>query len=100
MSDLEGQVCAIGEGEEIRVWRVERLWEVAQDLPIEVVPLNVFERILDEGCWLGADKPTNRMVALRAKQIYDADLAYPIILSAAGMIMDGRHRILKAWLLG
>jgi hypothetical protein len=30
----------------------------------------------------------------------EADLAYPIILSAQGYLMNGGHRIAKAWLLG
>jgi len=34
------------------------------------------------------------------KLIHDADLAYPIILSATGEVMDGRHRIAKAAMTG
>ena len=34
------------------------------------------------------------------KLIQEADLSFPIILSAAGAVMDGRHRIAKAALLG
>jgi len=34
------------------------------------------------------------------KLINDADLAYPIILSATGEVMDGRHRIAKAAMTG
>ncbi|HTD71745.1 MAG TPA: hypothetical protein VK647_14955 [Gemmatimonadales bacterium] len=32
--------------------------------------------------------------------IEEADLAFPIILSAGGVVMDGRHRIAKAALQG
>jgi hypothetical protein len=32
--------------------------------------------------------------------IEEADLAFPIILSASGAVMDGRHRIAKAALQG
>jgi hypothetical protein len=31
--------------------------------------------------------------------INEADLSQPIILSAAGYLMDGGHRLAKAWLL-
>lgn len=41
-----------------------------------------------------------RAVAQHARRIWDADLTYPIILSADGRLMDGGHRIAKAWLLG
>ncbi len=27
----------------------------------------------------------------------EADLAYPVILSATGAVVDGRHRVGKAW---
>ncbi|MCB0105839.1 MAG: hypothetical protein KDE53_08015, partial [Caldilineaceae bacterium] len=34
------------------------------------------------------------------QRILDADLNYPIILSAEGYLMDGGHRIAKAYLAG
>jgi hypothetical protein len=34
------------------------------------------------------------------KLISEADLSFPIILSASGEVMDGRHRIVKASLEG
>ena len=35
-----------------------------------------------------------------AKLIEQADLDHPIILSADGRVMDGMHRICKAWMCG
>ncbi|HEX4683107.1 MAG TPA: hypothetical protein VH277_10375 [Gemmatimonadaceae bacterium] len=32
--------------------------------------------------------------------VHDAELSYPIILAANGAIMDGRHRVTKALMLG
>ena len=32
--------------------------------------------------------------------VQEADLSFPIIMSASGEVMDGRHRILKAALEG
>ncbi|MFD7156485.1 hypothetical protein ACFV9C_17930 [Kribbella sp. NPDC059898] len=40
------------------------------------------------------------MVARHAERIQKADLRYPVILSADGRLMDGGHRIAKAWLGG
>ena len=40
------------------------------------------------------------MVAEHARRIQDADLSHPVILSAGGGLMDGGHRIAKAYLLG
>ena len=39
-------------------------------------------------------------MAEHARRIQEADLAYPIILSADGRLMDGGHRLAKAWLRG
>jgi hypothetical protein len=55
----------------------------------------------EQDCWFGAAHlPTCRAVAEHAKRIQFADLNYPIILSADGGLMDGGHRIAKAWLNG
>jgi hypothetical protein len=58
-------------------------------------------REFDENCWFGSsDPPTCRAVARHAQRIWEADLAHPIILSANGGLMDGGHRIARAWLNG
>jgi hypothetical protein len=82
------------------VWFSERLWELARDLPVKDVAIEGLPEF-DQNCWFGdANPPTCREVAHHAKRINDADLAYPIILSSEGYLMDGGHRIAKAWLLG
>ena len=43
---------------------------------------------------------TLREFVTHMKAVNDADLAYPIILDEDGEVMDGRHRIMKAMLLG
>jgi hypothetical protein len=82
------------------VWYTERLWRLARDLPVRrVVVADIPE--LDRDCWFGASHvPTCRAVAEHALRIWDADLTRPIILSADGGLMDGGHRLAKAWLLG
>jgi hypothetical protein len=82
------------------VWHTERLWRLARNLPVKIVPLESIAEF-DQNCWFDSDAPpTCRSVTAHAKRIYDADLSYPIILSADGLLMDGGHRIGKAWLLG
>jgi hypothetical protein len=81
------------------VWFVERLWYLARDLPVRQIPI---DRVVefDQNCWFGPTSlPTCRAVAQHARRILDADLHYPIILSAEGHLMDGGHRIAKAYLL-
>ena len=55
-------------------------------------------RELDEPFW--GESMTCRSVAEHARLIEEADLGYPIILSSNGRIMDGMHRVLKAFMLG
>lgn len=82
------------------IWSVERLWRSAEHLPVRPVPIDSIAEF-DQDCWFGLNTPpTCRAVAEHAKRIYDADLSYPILLSADGGLMDGGHRIAKAWLLG
>jgi hypothetical protein len=82
------------------VWYTERLWQLARDLPVQMVAVSDIEA-LDQVCWFGPnDAPTCRAVAEHARRICDADLSYPIILSANGGLIDGGHRLAKAWLLG
>jgi hypothetical protein len=81
------------------VWFVERLWYLARVLPVQQVPIDQIAEF-DQNCWFGpASPPTCRTVAQHARRIFDADLRYPIILSAEGYLMDGGHRIAKAHLL-
>lgn len=88
----------------LRWWSIGRLWKLADALPVEEVPLEDLAFVLDEPSnfvpSLGGQKMRNRDVAEKAKRIFDADLAYPAIMAADGWLMDGYHRIMKAWALG
>ena len=82
------------------VWYTERLWRLARDLPVQTIAVADIAE-LDQDCWFGSSHvPTCRAVAQHAQRIWDADLSFPIILSADGGLMDGGHRLAKAWLLG
>jgi hypothetical protein len=82
------------------VWDVDRLIRLAQGLPTKTVPLDsIFE--FEEVYWFDEQyRPTCRAVVSHIKRIQAADLSSPIILSADGHVMDGMHRVAKAWLLG
>lgn len=81
-------------------WYTERLWQLSQHLPVKTVAIAAIAEF-DQNCWFSEKTPpTCREVARHAQRIYAADLAYPIILSAAGQLMDGGHRLAKAWLMG
>lgn len=81
------------------VWFVERLWYLARELPVRQTPIDQIAEF-DQDCWFGPTTlPTCRAVAEHARRIFEADLRYPIILSAEGYLMDGGHRLAKAYLL-
>ena len=80
-------------------WDVDRLVELSQSLPRKRVPLSAI-RELDE-IWVSDDEPlTWRMIVAHMELIEAADLSFPIILSAAGAVMDGMHRVAKAVMEG
>ncbi|MBU2136338.1 MAG: hypothetical protein KKA45_09095, partial [Alphaproteobacteria bacterium] len=55
----------------------------------------------DQDCWFqGRHTPSVREVAAHARRIFNADLSYPVILNAEGQLMDGAHRLAKAWMEG
>ena len=81
------------------VFMTQRLWELSAGLPVETVLIDDI-REFDENCWFGDGPVTCRMVARHAGRIQKADLSYPVILSSDGRLMDGGHRISKAWLSG
>ena len=77
-------------------WDVDRLVRLTRDFPRKHIPLHTIPE-LDQP-WPSA--PTWRDVIAHLQLIEAADLTHPIILSASGEIMDGRHRVAKAVLLG
>ena len=81
-------------------WDVHRLIELTAGLPRVEVPLGSI-RELDEPFWFGdGEAATCRAVADHARLIEETDLRHPIILGADGRVMDGMHRVAKAYLQG
>ena len=85
----------------LQAWDVHRLIELTRDLPVVRLPLSSIDEV-DTVYWFDDDfeKPTVRKVIEHAKLMQEADLAWPIILSSTGRVMDGMHRIAKALMGG
>lgn len=84
----------------MRFWRMHQLWELAKGLPVKKIRLNDLDGF-DEVRWFGGPlhtQPTCRAIAEHARDIFAADLSHPIILSPTGEVLDGWHRICKAFL--
>jgi hypothetical protein len=76
-------------------WDVDRLVQLSSHLPRKLIPLSRI-REFDE-TWSGEDEPpTWRALLEHMKLIEEADISFPIILSANGRVMDGMHRVANA----
>lgn len=83
----------------IQSWDVDRLVRLTAGLPRRRIALDSV-RELDEP-WSGDDEnQTWRSMLSHIRLMDEADLSYPIILSAGGAVMDGMHRVAKAVRLG
>jgi hypothetical protein len=86
----------------MRFWRMQQLWERAEGLPIKKVRVSDLAGF-DEVRWFGGPLnilPTCRAIAEHARDILAADLSYSLILSPTGEVLDGWHRICKAFIEG
>jgi hypothetical protein len=79
----------------VLAWDVDRLVELSKGLPRKRVSLNEI-RELDEPCVGDDERPTWRALMQHVTLIDEADLSFPIILSAGGAVMDGMHRVVRA----
>jgi hypothetical protein len=75
-------------------WSVAKLIALAEDMPVFDVPLAFLD--------ISGQFTVNNLLefATHVKQCNDADLDYPILLDDEGSIMDGRHRVIKAFIEG
>lgn len=86
----------------MRFHRMQQFWELADSLPVEKVRISELGGF-DEVRWFGGPLnilPTCRAIAEHARDIFEADLSYPIILSPDGDVLDGWHRICQAFVRG
>lgn len=84
------QMCNLGRHH----WSVPRLFELARELPTMSVPLDHLS------LYYTYERLTLRQMVMHMKAVNDADLSKPIILDEDGELMDGRHRLMKAMLMG
>ena len=86
-------------GHDTYIWDVHRLVALSKNLKIKKVFLRQIIE-LNEAYWFSDEYPTTQQILEHVQLIEQADLAYPIILSADGRVMDGMHRVAKAKLQG
>jgi hypothetical protein len=83
-------------------WRMPTIWAAAEGEPRVSLAIEGLG-ILDAVVWFGGPdnvEPTVRRIAERVRDICAADLSFPIITTRGGDVLDGAHRIAKAYLEG
>lgn len=86
----------------IPFWRMPTIWSAAAGKPTTHLAIEELG-ILDDVVWFGgpnAVQPTVRRIAQHSQDIFNADLSYPIIVTKSGVVLDGAHRIAKAYIQG
>ena len=99
-------------------YNVQKLKEFAEQLPTETVPLSLFEDVVSEDndtWWYGKDgTKIHAPIIVREWEKYKDDpnwtrdtdalkhtnLDNPILVSFDGHVMDGQHRVMKAFIEG
>lgn len=84
------QMCDLGR----HSWSIARLVELARDLPVTEAPIDCLN------VYCVYNDISLRDMVMHMKAVNAANLDYPIILDEDGILMDGRHRIMKAILTG
>lgn len=89
------------EGQDTLIWDIDRLVRLVENLETREVSAEDIKE-LDENFWYNnlSDVPKCRSIADHAKLIQESNLEYPIILCPEGRIMDGMHRVCKAYIAG
>lgn len=82
-------------------WDVDHLIGLTLELKAVDYPLSAIAE-LNEPYWYGSegDQPSCKSIAEHMRLVQETDLSYPIILCPAGRVMDGMHRVVKAYLEG
>ncbi|WP_273567657.1 hypothetical protein [Maribacter halichondriae] len=83
------------------VWDVHKLAQRSKHLPVLEIPISGIGALF-ENYWYqdDTDVPTCKWITDHMQLVLECDLDYPIILAADGSVMDGMHRVCKAYLNG
>ena len=82
-------------------WDVRHLIRQSSELPVREVAVASIDELNDDHWYShGTAKPTCRSVIEHFSLMLAADLSFPIILDSQGRVMDGMHRVCKAFMEG
>ena len=78
-----------------RKYNVHAAIFAARDLPVQEMPL---DQVYTAYCSPAED--TLRDFVAHCRMVNDADLAFPVLMNENGALIDGKHRLAKAMMLG
>jgi hypothetical protein len=86
-------------GSDVCIWDVHQLIALSKSFPVIEVDLTDIKE-LNENFWYQypEDIPTCKSICDHFILMKETDLRYPIILNADGSVMDGMHRVCKAYI--
>lgn len=79
-------------------WDVDRLIELAADLPTQEVALDDLPEIDSEYWFDEQERPTVRKIIEHFRRVDGVDPSCPVILGPGNRVMDGMHRVARALL--
>lgn len=83
------------------IWDVDNLITKSKNQTIIEIELSEIKELGQNYWYQGeSDSPTCKSIAEHMKLVKECDLNFPIILAANGSVMDGMHRVCKAYLNG
>lgn len=80
------------------IWDVNKLILLTANLQVTEIPVAQIKE-LNEAYW-HQETMTCKDIALHAKLIFDSDLNFPILLCPERKMIDGMHRVCKAYIEG
>lgn len=93
-------ICSITDDGVTSVWKVESIWQACVNLPTQERAVETLIPLLNKIAWWEHSKPSAWDCVLHARRMLDVDMSFPIVLDNKGRLLDGGHRLAKAWLTG
>lgn len=83
----------------LHIWMVSTLLQASHGSDIYELSTSQFSTLLDKDFWFqDQENPTILNIARHCRKIIGANLDSPIILTSSGDLLDGFHRLARAWL--
>ena len=91
--------CVYVRDGKIYQWEVSYLWKISEGKDVMEIPIQQLFNNLDQRSWFYDTNPPSVIEMLsHCRRIVQANLEYPIIIDKYGIVIDGLHRLAKAYI--